>query len=297
MGLLKKDAEGNWTDLWFYCDARLFNAATKPDMRTLRQGGSPKCNCRAAFEQIPMRAEDQEKTSSHWSGSLWQSTATSMASVTQRVMDHHICKAGCCCCYTSCQKAFSRENSHTGHKVASSSLMTSVFSAEQHYADFSRILDMLRDINIKLHPDKTVLVASEVEFPGHLVSARLQSKPSVHPATSRSSSACLLVLMNYYRGYLPRYSDLTAPLTLLTKNSAIWNKSTWLPEHQAALINVLKLEFSHEGLCLCRHDRNRPIILHTDFSVVGVSGVLGQQDDEGREYMCACVSRSLNEHP
>ncbi|PNH01078.1 Retrovirus-related Pol polyprotein from transposon [Tetrabaena socialis] len=287
----KKDAEGNWTDSRFCCDARPLNAATKPDMyrpplpeELFDKVGTAtwlsKCDCRAAFNQIPMRAEDQEKTSFHWNGSLWQYTRNlyglrNATACFQRVMDHHIRKAGlqdCCVVFVDDLLVFS----HT---------------AEQHYADLSRVLDMLRDINIKLHPDKTVLVASEVEFLGHLVSARglrpMEAKVAAIQAICAPSSLTellsLLGLMNYYRGFLPRYSDLTAPLTLLTKKSVIWNRSTWLPEHQAAL-DVLKLEFSREGLCLRRLDPSRPIILHTDFLAVGVSGVLGQQDDNGSQY-------------
>ncbi|PNH01983.1 Retrovirus-related Pol polyprotein from transposon, partial [Tetrabaena socialis] len=299
----KKDAEGNWTDSRFCCDARPLNAATRPDMyrpplpeELFDKVGTAtwlsKCDCRAAFNQIPMRAEDQEKTSFHWNGALWQYTRNlyglrNATACFQLVMDHHIRKAGlqgCCVVFVDDLLVFSH-------------------SAEQHYADLSRVLDMLRDINIKLHPDKTVLVAAEVEFLGHLVSARglrpMEAKVAAIQAIRAPSNLTellsLLGLMNYYRGYLPRYSDLTAPLTLLTKESVVWNKATWLPAHQAAL-DVLKLEFSREGLCLCRLDTNRPIILHTDFSAVGISGVMGQQDDEGSEYMCACVSRSLNVH-
>ena len=40
----------------------------------------------------------------------------------------------------------------------------------------------------------------------------------------------------------------------------------------------------------------KQLILHTDWSKGGIGAVLGQLDDEGREYMCACASRSLNVH-
>ena len=39
-----------------------------------------------------------------------------------------------------------------------------------------------------------------------------------------------------------------------------------------------------------------PFILHTDWSVVGIGAVLGQLDDQGNEFMVACLSRSLNKH-
>jgi hypothetical protein len=39
-----------------------------------------------------------------------------------------------------------------------------------------------------------------------------------------------------------------------------------------------------------------PFWLHTDWSSLGIGAVLGHVDDEGNEYMCACISQSLNEH-
>ncbi len=78
----KKDAEGNWTDSRYCCDARPLNAATVPDSyrpqcpETLFDCIGPsrwmsKCDCRAAFNQIPLAPEDQEKTSFWWNNSLW----------------------------------------------------------------------------------------------------------------------------------------------------------------------------------------------------------------------------------
>jgi hypothetical protein len=37
-------------------------------------------------------------------------------------------------------------------------------------------------------------------------------------------------------------------------------------------------------------------LLHTDWSNHGIGAVLGQVDDDGQEYLCACISRSLNKH-
>jgi hypothetical protein len=51
-----------------------------------------------------------------------------------------------------------------------------------------------------------------------------------------------------------------------------------------------------DGPVLRRVRPDRPLILHTDFSGMGISGILGQLDDGGREYMCAAISRSLNVH-
>ncbi len=48
---------------------------------------------------------------------------------------------------------------------------------------------------------------------------------------------------------------------------------------------------------IMRHlDPSREILVHTDWSQHGMGAVLGQLDDDGNEYMVACISRSLNKH-
>ncbi len=41
---------------------------------------------------------------------------------------------------------------------------------------------------------------------------------------------------------------------------------------------------------------NKPFVVHTDFSNKGLGAVLGQMDEENRECIVACISRSLNKH-
>jgi hypothetical protein len=73
---------------------------------------------------------------------------------------------------------------------------------------------------------------------------------------------------------------------LLKKNVA-W---TWREEAQEAF-NTLKeklLEFP----ILRRPNFNKVFILHTDWSALGISDILGQLDEEGNEYVIAYASRS-----
>lgn len=43
-------------------------------------------------------------------------------------------------------------------------------------------------------------------------------------------------------------------------------------------------------------DYNKQLIFQTDFSNWGLGTVMSQLDDDGNEYMHACISRSLNKH-
>ena len=139
---------------------------------------------------------------------MWQYTRTlyGLRNATahfQQVMDHHIREAGL-------------------EKVAVvfvDDILIYSNSAEEHLVHVCAVMDMLQRINIKLHPEKTVFAADVVEFLGHMVSADglrpMQAKVAaicaIKPPTTRTELLSMLGLMNYYRCYLPHYSEWAAP--------------------------------------------------------------------------------------
>lgn len=54
----------------------------------------------------------------------------------------------------------------------------------------------------------------------------------------------------------------------------------------------LNAGFTREGMILREIEYEKQLILH----ILGLGVVLGQLDEDGNEYMCACISRSLNKH-
>jgi hypothetical protein len=96
-------------------------------------------------------------------------------------------------------------------------------------------------------------------------------------------------LCNYYIIYVQDFSTITHPLYALLKKDVIW---TWSDEVQE-VFNTLKeklLEFP----ILKRPDFNNVFILHTDWNALGIGTILGQLDEEGKEYVIAYASRSNN---
>jgi hypothetical protein len=81
-------------------------------------------------------------------------------------------------------------------------------------------------------------------------------------------------------------------MTKLLSKDVPWR---WESEQQDAY-DYLKSLMTQYGRVLRRIDPNRQLILHTDWSNHGIGAVLGQVDDEGQEYLCGCISRSLNKH-
>ncbi|PNW78265.1 hypothetical protein CHLRE_09g404503v5 [Chlamydomonas reinhardtii] len=164
------------------------------------------------------------------------------------------------------------------------------------------------------------------ELLGHVPGASSGLPPSAALAALRSAppplalSAVLAAAVVLQRHYLTPHDTHTPPPQVLAPADAgpvlplggsddaedtelariltqdvVWGPETWGPEQQLAL-DTVKAEFAREGLILRAYDPSRPLILHTDWCEDGVSGVLGQLDDDAREYMVACVSRTCNVH-
>ena len=87
-------------------------------------------------------------------------------------------------------------------------------------------------------------------------------------------------------------SELAAPLNHLLKAGVPWR---WGPEQERAHASLKEI-ISRPDVVLRHIDYSKQLILHTDFSNRGIAAVLGQLDDNGNEYMCASISRSLNKH-
>ncbi len=75
----------------------------------------------------------------------------------------------------------------------------------------------------------------------------------------------------------------------MLKKDVAW---TWSDEAHEAF-NTLKEKLS-EFPILRKHDFNKVFILHTDWSALGIGAILGQLDEEGKEYVIVYASRSKN---
>ncbi len=115
----------------------------------------------------------------------------------------------------------------------------------------------------------------------------------VLPSPSNVPELCsILGFLSYYRHFIPGFSTLVAPMTKLLHNNQPWE---WGDE-QRETYDHLKQLMSQPGRVLRPIHPDRELILHTDWSNHGIGAVLGQKDDDGLEYMCGCISRSLNKH-
>jgi len=203
----------------------------------------------------------------------------------QRVMDAELQRAGC-----------------TGFAYAYlDDLLVASDTWEEHIVHVRRTLRALEEANLMIHPDKSVFGTNIVEYLGHNVvgqhgitmnEAKVASIRALPVPTNVPELRSILGFLAYYRHFIPGYSSIVAPLNNLLKKDVRWN---WGPTEQQAYA-ALKDCMCEPGRVLRPIDPDRPLILHTDWSIHGIGAVLGQRDDDGHEYLCACISRSLNKH-
>ena len=175
---------------------------------------------------------------------------------------------------------------------------------EQHVVDVGAVLDALDEVSLRVHPEKCLIGADMVPYLGHNVSAygltpqlaKVEAIRNMAVPTTVSLLRAAIGFFVYYSGYNPNHSAQAQPLNArLCKEHAA--QLVWDQDCQQAF-DELKGNLCKEGLAQKAYDPTLPLSLHTDWSNRGIGAVLGQVLVPGgdKEYMVACISRSLNKH-
>jgi hypothetical protein len=303
---IKRAPDGTWSDQRFCINFIPINKHTAPDRYSAHRADElfarvvnakylTALDLRSGYHQIPMDHDSVAKTA------FWWSTATVSPNLLayqrmpfglknapakfQRVMDTELARGGCS------DFAFAYIDD----------LIIASDSWEEHIEHVARVLKTLEACNLKIHPQKSVFATNVVEYLGHNVvgqygltmnDAKIQAIKALPNPSNVPELRSILGFMAYYRHFIPGYSSLTAPLNRLLQKGVPFN---WGPEQRAAYATLKDL-MTEPGRVLRAINYDKELILHTDWSCYGIGAVLGQLDEDGNEYLCACVSRSLNKH-
>eukprot|EP00854_Cymbomonas_tetramitiformis_P018244 gene18244-biopygen18832 len=116
------------------------------------------------------------------------------------------------------------------------------------------------------------------ERPQHDKVAAVRDWPALENATHVRQ---FLGLAGYYRRFIPCFSDIAQPLTMLTKNDVEWK---WGPEQQWAFEELKIALVDAPVLALpnvkAAADGSAPFLVQTDASGVALGGVLMQDCGE-----------------
>ena len=119
--------------------------------------------------------------------------------------------------------------------------------------------------------------------------AKLTAIATWKPSTSVKEVRSFLGFANFYRKFIPNYSNIVAPLTALTRKDQPW---TWSPLQQRAF-DALHQLFSTAPV-LSIPDVLKPFLLMTDASLLAAGAVLMQKDTNGDPHPCAYFSKTFS---
>ena len=170
-------------------------------------------------------------------------------------------------------------------------------SFNEHIKNLNSVFQRLRESGLRLKPTKCCFFQTEVRYLGHIISREgVATDPDkTDKVTEWPVPMCkrevqrFLGFANYYRRFIRDFAQLARPLYRLTEETAPFK---WSDDCQESF-NTLR-ECLSSAPVLAYPDFNRPFILDTDASDIGIGGVLSQLDDEGRECVIAYGSRLLS---
>ena len=152
-------------------------------------------------------------------------------------------------------------------------------SEEEHLLHLEEVFHWLREAGLKMKLSKCNFFKSQIHYLGHLI-----SKNGISPLLDKLDSIknmpvlkCMkeikqfLGLTGYYRKFVPRFADISRPLTQLTRKETPFN---WTPKCQKSF-ELLKSYLCGEPI-LKYADTSKPYTLYTDASKYGWAGVLTQ---------------------
>ena len=150
----------------------------------------------------------------------------------------------------------------------------------EHLEHLEEVFCRLREADMKMKHSKCDFFKSKIHYLGHFISAEgirplpnklycIRNMPALKDVKEIKQ---FLGLTGYYRKFVPRFADISRPLTTLTKKDP---KFKWTPACHRSF-NLLKETLCRE-LILKYADNSKPYTLYTDASKYGWAEVLTQK--------------------
>ena len=150
----------------------------------------------------------------------------------------------------------------------------------EHLHHLEEIFVRLCKFGLKMKREKCSFFKKHIQYLGHLVSERgfeplpekLESIRKMPALRTAKDVKQFLGLIGYYRKFVPRFADISRPLTKLTRHNVVFE---WTDQCSKAFNHLRELLMEYP--ILRYPDPKQGYILYTDASGIGWSGVLTQE--------------------
>jgi hypothetical protein len=162
-----------------------------------------------------------------------------------------------------------------------------------------KVLSLLSDYQLVLRLSKCHIGKCELDYLGHSLSAKglAPSSKKVKAVNdwpipqNLTQVQQFLGFCNFYRRYIPHYSNIAYPLYELTKKNVSFK---WSQVEHTAFLKMKQAMTSAQVLRRPYCGKDADFVISTDASKYGVGAVLLQKDDKGKLQPCAYYAKSLS---
>lgn len=173
-------------------------------------------------------------------------------------------------------------------------ISTSTFA--HHLEILNKVFSRLYEAGLTLNKEKCHFCKNELKYLGYIVDKfglhvdpeKVEAIMSFPQPKTVKQVRRFIGLASWYRRFVPHFSTKIAPITSLLKK----NKKFIWTEEQSEAFDVIKKDLANAPLLNCP-DFERPFILQTDASTVGLGAILSQINPDGSENVIAYASRTL----
>ncbi len=143
----------------------------------------------------------------------------------------------------------------------------------------------------------------ELKFLRHIISRegirtdpeKIEKMVNMGPPKNLKELRSRLGLFSFYHQYIKEFLGITKLMYELTQmENGKYVPFVWNEKRQKAFDEIKKRMMI--APIVAHPDFEKPFILYTDASGEGIGAVLYQKDDQGKECIIACTSRTLNQH-
>ncbi|GFW84685.1 retrovirus-related Pol polyprotein from transposon 297 [Trichonephila clavipes] len=151
----------------------------------------------------------------------------------------------------------------------------------KHLLHLDTILTKLSELNFTVNLKKCAFRKAQIKHFGHIIgSGKHEPDPEKTavinnlPVPKTKKELCsVLGLCNYYREFIPKYSELVYPLTELTKKR-VPHSIPWTEKHDSSFHHLKKALV--EATSLYSPVPDKPYTIHSDASQIGIAACLSQ---------------------
>ncbi|XP_078236027.1 uncharacterized protein LOC144584230 [Pogona vitticeps] len=169
---------------------------------------------------------------------------------------------------------------------------------EDHLLHLELVLQRLSAAGLTVKASKCQLGSPEIKYLGHMVGggmikpleAKIEAVRDWPRPNTKKKVKSFLGLVGYYRKFIPRFSEIAAPLTDLTRKKAD-DRIPWTSDCEEAFQRLKQALINYP--VLRAPDFDREFIIYTDASNSGVGAVLCQEDENGDQHPVSYLSRKL----